>query len=113
MEQCDRLGCPECQIETGDAIPLGLRTLQEELPRVWVPGIEHGSKGVLPHFTLEAEVGGAARHPIAGCLTRAEVVVLDAFGDGIQVVELATFAELADVEHLSPISLVVDFIGAL
>ena len=57
---------------------------------------------VFTNLALELEILGSACKPIAGGLAGAGVVVLDAARDGVQVVELAALAELADVEDLAP-----------
>lgn len=56
---------------------------------------------VLSDLALELEILGAARQPVAGRLTGAGVVILGAAGDGVQVVELTTFAELPYVEDVT------------
>ena len=56
---------------------------------------------VFTDLALDFEILGPACEPIAGGLPGPGVVVLDAAGDGVQVIELAALAELPDVEDLS------------
>lgn len=50
------------------------------------------------HLADESEHRVAAGDPTAGCLT-ADVVVLDALGDGFEVVGLLAVGELPDAQH--------------
>lgn len=63
--------------------------------------VEDGSELFFADLALELEVLGAPREPVAGRLARACVVILNAAGNGVQVVELAALAELPDVEDLA------------
>ena len=63
--------------------------------------VENRTDLVFTDLALEFEILGSACEPVAGGLARAGVVVLDAAGDGVQVIELAALAELPEVEDLS------------
>jgi hypothetical protein len=65
-----------------------------------VVAVEHGTKLVLSYLTAEFEIPGAACQPVARRFPGSCVVILDAAGNRVQVVELAALAELPDVEDL-------------
>ena len=102
VKQRHRLGGSEGEIETRHPLSLGRLAVHEALAGRRVVAVEDGSELFLADLALELEVLGAPREPVAGCLARACVVILDAAGNGVQVVELAALAELPDVEDLGP-----------
>ena len=99
MKNRDRFGRPEGEIEPRDTLsPVGLNQLMAGMR---IRASKDISKLVFADLALESEIGGARCEPVAGGLAGAEVVVLDAAGDRVQVVELTALAELPDVENLA------------
>ena len=74
----------------------------EPTQRLGRPGIEPTPDGVQVigfDFAIEAEARSSGPGPPAGRLADASVVLVDAVGDGLDVVVLAVQSDLSDAEH--------------
>ena len=96
-EQGHRLGGGEGGVEAGDlGRPLGSA---EPLPRSGMASLQDGVQVVGLDLAGQAEQVGAVAGPLAGGFAGTGVVVLDAGGDGVEVVLLHARRQLAEAQH--------------
>jgi hypothetical protein len=119
VQEADALRRREDQIEPGDGGELlllppapargGVDPLDRDrarlhrspqlLPRPRIPAPDQRAKLALAHLTLEAQAGGAAPRPLAGRLTRAGVIVVQAGGHRALVIRLLPRRQLRNRQH--------------
>jgi hypothetical protein len=99
VQQRDGLRRPEGEIESRDALSFGLMALGQPVSRLWMETVEDGSQVRFANWAGKAELLRTPGEPVAGRFPGADIVVLDSLRHGVQVVELAALAELANIEH--------------
>lgn len=98
VEDADRLGRRERQVEAGDARAAPALGQRFTAPRV--RAVEREAEPVALDLATDPELARSAAHPASGRLAGAGVVVLGALGDSLEVVALLPLAELSDRQHV-------------